>query len=64
MTEPFESLPLPDHPLLATWASALNDAGYWAVLMDAEWRIVFVTDEMRLSHRDMGVATPPPIMVW
>ncbi len=61
MSVSLESLPLPDHPLLATWASALNDAGYWAVLMDAEWRIVFVTDEMRLSHRDMGVATPPPI---
>ena len=23
-----ESLPLPEDPLLATWASALNDAGY------------------------------------
>jgi class 3 adenylate cyclase len=61
MTESLEALPLPDHPLLATWASALNDAGYWATLMDAEWRIVFVTDELRLSHRDMGAATPPPI---
>jgi len=61
MTEPFESVPLPDHPLLATWASALNDAGYWATLMDAEWRIVFVTDETLLTYRDMGAATPPPI---
>jgi class 3 adenylate cyclase len=56
-----ESLPLPDHPLLATWASALNDAGFWATLMDAEWRIVFVTDELRLTHRDMGAAARPPI---
>jgi class 3 adenylate cyclase len=63
MTESLESLPLPDHPLLATWASALNDAGYWATLMDAEWRIVFVTDELRLTHRDMGAATTPPIGV-
>jgi hypothetical protein len=61
MTESLESLPLPDHPLLATWASALNDAGYWATLMDAEWRIVFVTDETLLTYRDMGAATPPPI---
>src|SRR4051794_19739156 len=58
MTESLGSLLLPDHPLLATWASALNDAGYWATLMDAEWRIVFVTDELRLSHRNMGAATP------
>ena len=61
MMESLESLPLPDHPLLATWASALNDAGYWATLMDAEWRIVFVTDETLLTYRDMGAATPPPI---
>jgi class 3 adenylate cyclase len=61
MTESLGSFPLPDHPLLATWASALNDAGYWATLMDAEWRIVFVTDELLLSHRDMGAALPPPI---
>src|SRR5262245_3031609 len=57
------SLPLPEHPLLAAWASVLNDAGYWATLMDAEWRIVFVTDELRLTHRDMGAATTPPIGV-
>jgi class 3 adenylate cyclase len=63
MTVSLESLPLPDHPLLATWASALNDAGYWATLMDAEWRIVFVTDELRLTHRDMGAATTPPLGV-
>ena len=61
MTESLESLPLPDHPLLAAWASALNDAGYWAIVLDAEWRYVFVTDELRLSYRDMGAATTPPI---
>jgi hypothetical protein len=36
MTERFESLPLPEHPLLAAWASMLNDAGYWAEVLDAD----------------------------
>ena len=61
MTESFESLPLPEHPLLRAWASVLNDAGYWANVLDAEWRYVFVTDELLLSYRDMGAATTPPI---
>ena len=61
MTESFESLPLPEHPLLRRWASVLNENGYWASLLDAEWRCVFVTDELLLSYRDMGATTPPPI---
>jgi class 3 adenylate cyclase len=61
MSEAFESLPLPEHPLLAAWASALNDVGYWANLLDAEWRFVFLTDELLLSYRDMGATTIPHI---
>ena len=61
MSESVESLPLPKHPLLAAWASALNDAGYWAEVWDADWRYVFETDELRLSYRDMGAPTTPPI---
>jgi class 3 adenylate cyclase len=61
MTEAFESLPLPDHPLLAAWASALNDAGYWANMWDAEWRSVFYTDELLFSYRDMRAPPTPPI---
>jgi class 3 adenylate cyclase len=61
MTESFESLPLPEHPLLGTWALALNDAGYWADMLDAKWRWVFRTDEMLLSDRDMQAPTTPPI---
>jgi class 3 adenylate cyclase len=60
MTESFESMPLPEHPLLAAWASVLNDAGYWANVLDAEWRWVFSTDEMRLSYMDTGASTAPP----
>jgi hypothetical protein len=36
MRESFESVPLPEHPLLRAWALALNDAGYWADVLDAE----------------------------
>src|SRR6476660_1396182 len=43
MRESFESPPLPEHPLLAAWASTLNDVGYWANLFDAEWRYMFTT---------------------
>src|SRR6185312_4589905 len=57
----FVSLPLPEDPVLAEWASALNDAGQWADVFDATWRYVFATDEMRLSHGDTGAVTCLPI---
>src|SRR4051812_34922465 len=53
MTKPMEKLPLPEHPVLEAWASALNDAGYWAFVVDAQWRYVFQTDELRLTFEDM-----------
>jgi hypothetical protein len=61
MAEPLKSLPLPEDPALAGWASALNDAGHWAWVLDATWRYVFVTDEMRLSWGDSGASTSAPI---
>jgi len=54
VTERFLSLPLPEDPTLAAWASALNAGGYWAVVLDSSWRMVFVTDELRLSFGDTG----------
>ena len=56
MTESLDPLPLPDSPVLSAWASALNDAGYWANVLDAEWRYVFQTDELRRTMSDMGWA--------
>jgi len=56
-----ETLPLPDAPELAACASTLNNAGYWAYLLDADWRIVFATDELRLSLGDTGATTSAPI---
>jgi class 3 adenylate cyclase len=59
--EPFETLPLPDAPALASWASAVNDAGHWAYLLDASWRYAFVTDELRSDFGDTGAVTVVPL---
>ena len=60
MSESVESLPLPDDPDLAAWASALNVAGHWAEIY-AGSRLVFATDELRLSVGDTGAVTVLPI---
>jgi class 3 adenylate cyclase len=49
-----ESYPLPAHPALAAWASALNEAGHWANVLDARFRYVYQTDELRKTFADMG----------
>ena len=59
--EPLETLALPDDPVLAAWASALNNAGHWAILLDATWRYAFVTDELRLIYGDTGPLSATPI---
>ena len=41
--------PLPEDPLLAEAAAALNDAGHWGWIVDAQWRDVYATDEVRLT---------------
>jgi class 3 adenylate cyclase len=53
------TLPLPDDPVLAAWASALNDAGYWAYIFDAGWQLVFATQELVTTFRDMGRSVVP-----
>lgn len=45
-----ETCPLPDDPLLAAWATALNEAGQWAEIFDSEWRFVYMTDDARLIY--------------
>ena len=42
-----ETCPLPDDPVLASMAAALNDAGHWAEIVDRDWRGVYMTDEAR-----------------
>jgi class 3 adenylate cyclase len=59
--KPEDSLPLPNDPVLAKWALALNEEGFWAHLLDADWRYVFETDELRSTFADMGATTPLPL---
>ena len=61
MAEPVRTLPLPNDPTLAAYATALNEAGHWAVVLDATWRLVFATDEARVSWGDVGVETFVPV---
>lgn len=41
--------PLPADPVLAQHAAAMNAIGEWAWIVDADWRIVYMSDEQRLS---------------
>ena len=43
------SYPLPEHPLLADVARALQDAGHWGWVVDDQWRILFATDQIRFT---------------
>ena len=45
-----ETCPLPEEPALAQAAAALQEAGTWGVLLDAEWRVAYLTDDVRLSN--------------
>ena len=52
-----DPLPLPDDPTLATFATVLNELGHSSHVLDARWRIVFITDELRLTIGDDGGST-------
>jgi class 3 adenylate cyclase len=45
-----ETCPLPENPVLAEMAEALNRAGLWAYVLDPEYRVVYMTDELRRSN--------------
>jgi hypothetical protein len=47
--------------MLAAWAAALNDAGYWAYVLDESWRYVFATDDLRQGIGDTGEITIVPL---
>ena len=59
MTGVVKSPSLPDHPILAAWASALNETGNWAEIVDANWRYVFVTDELSVTRQALGLPAIP-----
>jgi class 3 adenylate cyclase len=45
-----ETCPLPEQPVLAEVAEALNQAGLWAYVLDRDFRVVYMTDELRRSN--------------
>ena len=49
MLEGQESYPLPEDPSLAQAALAIRDTGHWGWVVDTQWRMVYVTDELRLT---------------
>jgi class 3 adenylate cyclase len=56
-----ETCPLPDDPVLAATAAALNDAGQWAEIVDREWRVVHMTDEARWMYGGKVELAPFPL---
>jgi len=44
-----EPCPTPDDPALAEVAAALRDTGHWGFVVDRDWRLAYMTDELRLS---------------
>ena len=53
--------PLPEDPMLAEAASALRDAGHWAEIVNAQWRTVYMTDDLRLGAGFMVERVPVPL---
>jgi class 3 adenylate cyclase len=58
-----ETCPLPEDPRLAAIARALNDAGYWAIVVDRGWRNLYMTDAQRLSEGGLLELAPFPVGV-
>lgn len=56
-----ETCPLPDDPALAATAAALNEAGYWAEIVDPNWRCLYMTDDIRLSYGGLVELAPYPV---
>jgi class 3 adenylate cyclase len=56
-----ETCPLPEHPVLADVASALNEAGVWGFIFDREYRLAYMTDEMRLTFGGLVEMGPAPL---
>jgi len=56
-----ETCPLPEHPVLAEVASALNQVGAWGQMIDCEYRLVYMTDDFRLSQGGYAEMVPVPL---
>jgi len=56
-----ETCPLPENPVLAETAKALNQAGLWAYVLDREYRVVYMTDELRRSNGGLAEMVRVPL---
>jgi class 3 adenylate cyclase len=56
-----ETCPLPEDPVLAETAEALNQAGLWAYVLDREYRVVYMTDELRRSNGGLAEMVRVPL---
>jgi class 3 adenylate cyclase len=56
-----EPCPLPESPALAAVATALVESGSWGIVLDGEWRVVHITDDLRLSHGRLLELVPVPL---
>lgn len=61
VVEPSESCPLPEDPMLAEMASALRAAGYWGWIVDPDWRLVYMSEDLRLSFGGSVEMVPVPL---
>jgi hypothetical protein len=55
-----EPCPLPEDPALADVAKALDTAGAWGFVIDSGWRMVYMTDDIRLSNGGLSERVPVP----
>jgi class 3 adenylate cyclase len=55
-----ETCPLPADRALAEAATALNASGSWGFVTDERWRIVYMTDDIRLSNGGLTELVPVP----
>ena len=49
----------PHEPILALLAQASNDTGSWVYIYDAESRIIFASDEVKLTYGPRATAAMP-----
>jgi len=56
-----ETCPLPNDPVLAEMAAAMRDTGNWAEIVDRDWRLVYMTDDLRLASGGMLEFVPVPL---
>jgi len=56
-----QTCPVPEHPLLAEVAGALNQGGVWGQVFDHDYRLVYMTDDLRLSLGGLVEMVPVPL---